>query len=134
VYNNALTIDSFQNVPPSTPYIINTTPFGILAFAPSTTRNIFVIQYDDNGIVQWATSIVYDPAGGTPQVYGISTDPNDDSINITGSQSAQLEFNDYLPPAPAGGSITTQLWGKLPALGSGDAFIVKYKSNGKVGL
>jgi hypothetical protein len=144
LYNNsALTIDSFLNatgpvIPPTllTPSI-NTTPYGVLAYTPpvSFLSKIFVVQYDDNGIVQWATSIEHSPSVGNPQVYGISTDPNDDSINITGFQSVQLAFNDYLTGVgPGGGSITTSLWGKLPALGSGDAFIVKYKSNGKVGL
>jgi hypothetical protein len=140
-YNNsALTINSFLNatgppIAPSTQPSINTTPYGDLAFAPSAS-NIFVVQYDDNGIVQWATSIANDASGTPPFVYGISTDPNDDSINITGYQSIQLAFNDYLTGVgPAGGPITTSLWGKLPALSTGtDAFIVKYKSNGKVGL
>ncbi len=141
-YEGPLVIDKYlqtQNIGQPSGQIL-TSPMRILPYTVGPFNNIFMIQFDINCQLQWATSI--DQQTGGPDVSDISSDNRAGQIIITGLQTRELLFNNNADPVPVPPTplplvpppVTTTLWGKLPVVGGSDAFIVKYKRNGQVGL
>ena len=93
-----------------TGYYFQTATFGTYTLTSLGAQDVFILKYDNNGIIQWAKSI-----GGISTDYGskISLD-NAGNIYVTGQFSDVVNF----------GTTT------LTSFGWGDVFIAKYDPNG----
>jgi hypothetical protein len=116
--STSLTINDF--VSQGSP--INLTPYGTLS--NSGLINAFIVKYNTNGLVQWATSI----QGNNINIgRGIATD-NLGNVYVTGSYtSTSLTINDFVSQ---GSPINLIPYGTLSNSGNFDVFIVKYNTNG----
>lgn len=94
------------------------TTFGSLATLTGT--DVFVAKYNTSGTVQWIARI---GSTGTDVGRSITTDPNG-NVYITG-QGGSATVDAY-----EGGDGTGASFGNVTNTGSGDAFIVKYDTNG----
>lgn len=104
VYNFQITI-----------YNASGTSFGTLANNGST-NDVFIIKYNTNGAVQWATRIA---GGGGDIGYSIAVD-----------SSANVYVTGYYDSAPATVYSVGDVVFRTLGGGSGDVFIVKYNTSG----
>jgi hypothetical protein len=123
IYSSSpLTINSFSSVTGAT---INLSSYGTLANSGST--DFFVVKYNTNGLVQWATSI----GGSSNNDFGngIATDTSG-NVYVTGYYGSSLTINSF--SSVTGGVINLLSYGTLANSGLNDVVIVKYNTNGLV--
>ena len=98
------------------------TAFGtILSTANPGTSDAFIVKYNTNGFVQWVTRVAGAGAGGD---YATSITTDSSGFYVTGRYTSN-PLRAYNSDGTAFGTI-------LSHAGSGDAFIVKYNTNGFV--
>ncbi len=115
VYNGFVTTDQKGDAYIAADFTSSTVVFGSTTLNNSSgNTNLLLAKYDPNGNVLWAKTAI--SSGGTDQPYTINSDKKG-NVYITGTNgSSTLAF----------GSHTVNLIGSL------DAFVVKYDSNGNV--
>ncbi len=125
-YSSPITINSFYLYPNSQGGPIQVSPYGILE--NNGINNVFIVKYNTDGIVQWATSI-----GGSEseEGYGLTTDTLG-NVYVTGYYTSNpVTVNSFESgPNIEGGSIILTPYGTLANIGAYDAFIAKYDTDG----
>jgi hypothetical protein len=121
---------------------ISLSPYGDLVNPGKA--DVFIVKYNTNGVVQWATNI-----GGIQDdgLLGadIALDPNANvhvisnyTYNTTNPGDLAITFNNFTgAPSPLGSAIGIQAYGtfNVPStgpIGTSDVFIVKYNTNGQI--
>ena len=98
---------------------------------PSGNGNLFLVKYNTAGIVQWATVIAGDSPAWDDVGYGIVIDSTN-NVYITG----QYKHTDGVPltlkDANGNSQIDSAVTLSANIVSGGDAFLVKYNSNGIV--
>jgi hypothetical protein len=97
----------------------------------TTTPEIFLVKYNSNGIVQWATAI-RGGGGSGESGYGLAVDSTN-SVYVTGWYNAANTTTTVTLQDASGNTQTNSAITLPPAAASGlDAFLVKYNSSGIV--
>jgi hypothetical protein len=98
----------------------------------NTGSDVYIIKYNSNGIVQWATVIRGNNLSNNDIGFGIAVDATN-SVYITGQyRQADLITPLTLQDASGNGQVNSTITLPATAAGSTDVFLVKYNSNGIV--
>jgi hypothetical protein len=126
-YSDTITLYNYSSAPINSLQVI-TSKYGTLSTQNPNTQELYIIKYNKNGSVEWATTLQ-----GEPLVYGYSIICDKfDNIYVSGfySNSTPLTINNYKSPPINTGPINISIYGKLPNMSLDDIFLVKYNSNG----
>jgi hypothetical protein len=120
---NSSIINSYSTVSSG---IILVSSFGNLVLTPGS-YDAYLVKYNSNGLAQWATNITGNLEEGG---FGVTTDIFG-NVYATGYFSNPSTFiNNFF--TVSSGLILTSTFGRLSSIGSQEAYIVKYNSNGVV--
>jgi hypothetical protein len=133
--SNAITADPSGGVY-VTGFYLSPSPFEFLnsggfvaATLPSSplVGSGYIVKYDTNGIVQWATNFT-----STSAVEGryVTTDSSGNLIVIGQTDSSSVLIKNY--STTSSGNIIMVPYGQIPNNGNQDVFIIKYNSDGKI--
>ena len=119
--SSPLRVNSFASVNAGS---ITTTAYGTLSNTGGL--NMFIIKYNTNGQVQWATIIT---SSGIVLGLGISNDASG-NVYVSGLYDSAITVNKFV--SVNSGAIITSSYGTLPINGNFNTFIVKYNTNGSI--
>jgi len=108
------------------------TAWGTLAKTSSVTNTVdtFLVKYNSNGQVQWATRV--GGAGSSTQTQGIAI--GNDQIYLAGYFNATIGIYSYTSGGGGGSAVTTTSIGTMSSISvppaSIDAMVVKYNTSG----
>jgi hypothetical protein len=108
---------------------INTSVYGTLPLVTNQGGNGFLIKYNTDGVVQWATRISATTSGAFIIPRGVSVDRNGNVYLVGRPTSGGITVESFSSVAAGGGTITTSTYGTL-SLTAEDGFLIKYNTNG----
>jgi hypothetical protein len=125
--STTLTFNNFTSDPTNPGEQVDVTPYGTVGRS-SASPEIFVVKYNSDGQVQWATTII---GSNNETVPNVATDANG-NVYITGQYtSAPVTLRQYSSPPVGGGSIGITSVGILTRTGTNqEIFVAKYNSTG----